>query len=86
MAFFQLIGQFFWARTNRSAVRGLTMGSVVKYHKFIGYTFVAVMLFHPLYMVLPRFSEAGLSPVDAFVTMITTMNSGVVNWHHSPGV
>ncbi|TKB06803.1 ferric reductase-like transmembrane domain-containing protein [Desulforhopalus sp. IMCC35007] len=78
LAFFQLIGQFFWARTNRSAVRNLTMGSVLKYHKFIGYIFVAVMLFHPLYIVIPRFFEAGLSPVDAFVTMITTMNSGVV--------
>ncbi len=78
LAFFQLIGQFFWARINRSAVRNLTMGSVLKYHKFIGYTFVTVMLFHPLYIVIPRFFEAGVSPVDAFVTMITTMNSGVV--------
>ena len=73
-----MIGQFFWARTNRSVVRNLTMGSVLKYHKIIGYTFVAVLLFHPLYIVIPRFFEAGVSPVDAFVTMVTTMNLGVV--------
>lgn len=54
------------------------MGSVLKYHKIIGYTFVAVLLFHPLYIVIPRFFEAGVSPVDAFVTMVTTMNLGVV--------
>ena len=78
LAFFQLIGQFFWARTNRSAVRGLTMSRVLKYHKYIGYTFVTVMIFHPLYIVIPRFFEAGVSPVDALITMITTMNTGVV--------
>lgn len=78
LAFFQLIGQFFWARTNRSAVKQLTMSRVLKYHKFIGYTFVVIMFFHPLYVVLPRFFEAGVSPVDAFITMITTMNTGIV--------
>jgi len=78
LAFFQLIGQFFWARTNRSAVKQLTMSRVLKYHKFIGYTFVVIMFFHPLYVVIPRFFEAGVSPVDAFITMITTMNTGIV--------
>ncbi len=78
LAFYQLIGQFFWARTNRSAVRNLTMGKVLQYHKFIGYTFIIIMLFHPLYVVVPRFFEAGVSPVDAFITMITTLNLGVV--------
>lgn len=78
LALYQLLGQFFWARTNRSVVRNLGMGRVLKYHKFIGYTFVAVMLFHPFYIVVPRFFEAGVSPVNAFITMITTMNIGVV--------
>ena len=78
LALYQLIGQFYWARTNRSAVRNLTMAKVLRYHKFIGYTFVSVMIFHPLYVVLPRFFEAGVSPADAFITMITTLNLGVV--------
>ena len=78
LALFQLIGQFFWARSNRSAVSKLTMGKVLKYHKYIGYTFISIMLFHPLYVVVPRFFEAGVSPIDAFITMITTLNQGVV--------
>jgi predicted ferric reductase len=78
LAFFQLIGQFFWARTNRLAVKQLTMSRVLKYHKSIGYTFVTIMFFHPLYVVIPRFFEAGVSPVDAFITMTTTMNTGIV--------
>lgn len=78
LAFFQLIGQFFWARTNRPAVKQLTISRVLKYHKCIGYTFIAIMFFHPLYVVIPRFFEAGVSPVDAFITMITTMNTGIV--------
>ncbi len=78
LTFFQLIGQFFWARTNRPAVKQLTMSRVLKYHIFIGYTFVVIMFFHPLYVVTPRFFEAGVSPVDAFITMITTMNIGIV--------
>ncbi len=78
LAFCQLIGQFFWARTNRSAVKNLTMSNVLKYHKFIGYTFVLLILFHPLYLVVPRFFESGVSPVDAFFTIITTLHQGVV--------
>lgn len=78
LAFFQLIGQFFWVRTNSFSVRSLTMGRIVKYHKFIGYIFVLIMLFHPLYLVVPRYFESGVSPFYAFTTIITTMNLGVV--------
>ena len=78
VALFQLIGQFYWVRTNRSAVKDLTMAKVLRYHKFIGYTFVIILLFHPIYLLIPRFFEAGVSPVDAFVTMVTTMNLGVI--------
>lgn len=78
LGLYQLIGQFYWARTNRSAVRDLTMVKVLSYHKFIGYMFISVMIFHPLYVVIPRFFEAGVSPVDAFITMLTTLNLGVV--------
>ena len=78
LAFCQMIGQFFWARTNRSAVAGLKMSKVVKYHKIIGYTFVIILFLHPFYLVVPRFFEAGVDPVDAFITIITTFNQGVV--------
>jgi len=78
LAFCHMMGQFFWARTNRSAVASIRMSKVVKYHKIIGYTFVTILFFHPLYLVLPRFFEAGVSPVDAFITIVTTLNQGVV--------
>jgi len=78
LAFCQMIGQFFWTRMNRTAVKDLKMTRLIKYHKIIGYTFVILLLFHPLCLVVPRFFESGVSPVDAFITLITTMNLGVV--------
>lgn len=78
LAFCQMIGQFFWTRTSRSVMTDLKMSNVVKYHKIIGYTFVVILFFHPLYLVIPRFFEAGVSPADAFVTIIATLNQGVV--------
>jgi len=78
LAFCQMLGQLFWARTNRSAVSGLKMSQVVTYHKVIGYTVVFILFLHPFYLVFPRFFEAGVSPVDAFITIISTLNQGVV--------
>jgi len=79
LAFYQMIGQFFWTRTNRSAVANLKMSKVIKYHKIIGYTFVIVLLVHPVLLVVPRFFESGVAPVDAFITIITTFtNQGIV--------
>ncbi len=38
LAFCQMIGQFSWTRTNRSAVANLKMSNAIKYHKIIGYS------------------------------------------------
>ena len=78
LAFFQMIGQLFWARTNRYAVADLRMGTIIKYHKIVGYAFVIVLLFHPVLLVVPKFFESGVAPLDAFITIITTLNQGVV--------
>jgi predicted ferric reductase len=78
LAFCQMMGQFFWTRTGRSARADLRMSKVVKYHKIIGYTVVTILFFHPFYLVVPRFFESGVSPADAFITIITTLNQGVV--------
>lgn len=85
LAFWQMIGQFFLARTNRVAVEDLTMSNVVKYHKIIGYIFIIGLLVHPVLLVVPRFFESGVSPVDAFLTIITTFTSqgvvlGIIAW------
>ena len=78
LAFYQMIGQFFLAKTNRCVVDTLKMNRVIKYHKIIGYTFVVILLLHPFLLVLPKFFESGVSPVDAFITIISTMNQGVL--------
>ncbi|MBM9520813.1 ferric reductase-like transmembrane domain-containing protein [Desulforhopalus vacuolatus] len=79
IAFFQLIGQFFLTRGNRYAVKELTMNKVLISHKCTGYIFVLIILFHPLFVLIPRFTEAGISPGDALITMITTMNGGIIS-------
>ncbi|WP_319574901.1 ferric reductase-like transmembrane domain-containing protein [uncultured Desulfobacter sp.] len=78
LAFWQMIGQFFWTRTSRSVLTNLKMSRVVNYHKVIGYIFITILSLHPLYLVIPRCFEAGVTPVDAFFTIITTLNQGVV--------
>jgi predicted ferric reductase len=78
LAFFQMIGQFFWARTNRILVDTLKMNRVITYHKIIGYTFAVILLLHPFLLVLPKFFETGVIPVDTFITIITTTNQGVL--------
>lgn len=78
LAFCQMIGQLFWTRTNGTAVRQLKMRRLIRYHKIMGGALVILLLFHPLFIVIPRFFESGISPVDAFIILITTMNQGVV--------
>ena len=67
LAFWQMIGQFFWTRTSRSVLTNLKMSRVVNYHKVIGYIFITILSLHPLYLVIPRCFEAGVTPVDAFL-------------------
>lgn len=85
LAFCQMAGQFFWARTNRGAVDNLKMSSVVKYHKIIGYTCGGLLLLHPVLLVVPWFFEAGITPLAAFTTVVTTVTSqgvvlGIIAW------
>jgi len=42
-------------------------------------------LVHPFFIVIPRFFEAGVEPVEAFITLITTYDStgvvlGIIAW------
>ena len=55
------------------------MKTALRFHKTIGYIFVLVLLVHPFFIVFPRSFEAGITPMEAFVTMITTFDSpGVI--------
>jgi predicted ferric reductase len=78
LAFCQMIGQLFWTRMNGTAVQQLKMRRLIRYHKIMGGALVVLLLCHPFFMVIPRFFESGISPVDAFFTILTTMNQGVV--------
>ena len=82
LAFFQMIGQFFWARTNRYAVRNLKMRKLINYHKIIA------LLLHPVLLVVPRFFESGVAPVDAFIIIVPTILNGlgfISGWGGQPG-
>jgi len=78
LSFFFMIGMFFYSRFNTVVVKDLRMRRTLKIHKAIGYTCVSIMLLHPLFLVLPRFFEAGVSPDDAFVTIVSTFHTGIV--------
>lgn len=71
IAFYLMLGQFFLARSNRNILKEYKMSGILKVHKFIGYFFIAALLFHPFLIVFPRYFESGISPVDAFVTIIS---------------
>ncbi len=85
LAFCQVLGLLFLSRSNKTAVEEVKMRRVVGLHKFVGYSSVAVLLFHPLFLVVPRFFESGVAPMDALVTILTTFTSlgvllGLIAW------
>jgi len=85
LSFFLMLGQFFLARSNKNILKEFKMSNVLKVHKFIGYVFVPILLVHPFLIVVPRYFESGVSPADAFLTLITTFDSlgvvlGMIAW------
>lgn len=85
LAFSQMLGQFYLSRGGKSLFNGLEFGPAIKIHKVIGYTFVTVLLVHPFLIVVPRYFESGVAPLEAFVTIITTFDSrgivlGIIAW------
>lgn len=79
VAFSLMLSQFFLARSNRYFISAFRFSRVLVVHKLIGYSAVGVFLVHPFLIVLPRFYEAGVSPFDALITILTTFeSSGVV--------
>lgn len=85
VSFFIMLMQFYLSRANHSILEGHKMARVVKWHKALGYIFVSILLVHPLLIVLPRYFEAGVTPVDAFIELIFNFNQqglllGLVAW------
>jgi predicted ferric reductase len=79
LAFAAMLGQFFMARSNTWLLSFFKPVQIQKAHNYIAYAAVAVILAHPVLIVLPRAQEGGVRPWDAFITMITEVgNLGIV--------
>lgn len=85
LSFFLLLGQFFLSRTNKSLIDMYKMSKIIKIHKIIGYSVVTIFLVHPFFIVVPRFFEAGVTPLEAMTKILTTFDNigivvGMVAW------
>lgn len=78
LGFTLFISQFFSTRMNKKLVKDIRMVNVLKIHKIIGYTFVSILLFHPIFIIVPKFLDNTVSPTNAFLKLITTFNSSGV--------
>ncbi|OJF75763.1 MAG: hypothetical protein BKP49_09845 [Treponema sp. CETP13] len=74
-AFFVLLAQFYLSRINIVTIKGQKFSRVVKLHKILGYICIPILFLHPFFIVLPRFFEASLDLMDAFVKMLTTFET-----------
>jgi len=74
-----MVGQFFLTRGYRAIHKELKMSNLNKIHKAIGYVFTFVLFIHPFLIVVPRYFESGVEPLEAFWTIVTSFNStGVI--------
>jgi predicted ferric reductase len=85
IAFYLMVAQFFLNRSTNFILSGFTKRTVLTVHKILGYSLVCVLLLHPLLIVVPRYFESGIGPMEAFVTIITTLDSlgvviGILAW------
>lgn len=75
LGFSLLLSQFFTSRLNYKLMKKIRMVNVVAIHRFIGYLFISILLFHPFFIIIPKFFDNGVTPSDAFVRLITTFSS-----------
>jgi len=75
LGFTLFLSQFFSTRINQNLVKDLRMVNVLKIHKIIGYTFIIILLFHPIFIIVPKFLDNTVAPANAFLKLITTFSS-----------
>lgn len=85
LSFTMMLGLFYLTRGARYTLTARPMRTVVSLHKIIGYCVVPILLLHPLFIVMPCHFESGITPREAFVTMITTTQTpgivlGIMAW------
>lgn len=79
------LAQFYLSRINKKLQNQTKMVYIIRSHKFIGYIISFILLAHPFMVVIPKFFDSGITPVDAFKNMITTYSSkgvifGIIAW------
>lgn len=75
LAFSLLLSQFFTSRLNYKLMKQIRMVNLIAIHRFIGYVFISVILLHPFFIIVPKFFDDAVTPIDAFVRLITTYNT-----------
>ena len=75
LGFSLLISQFIYSRINKRLVKKIRMVHVLRIHKFIGYAFISILLLHPFFIIVPKFFDNAVTPVEAFFKLITTFDS-----------
>lgn len=85
VSFSVLMLQFFMSRINVGMIKHHKFNKVLKWHKVLGYVFVLVLVFHPFFIVIPRYFESGIAPKDAFVQLISSYDNshvlfGMIAW------
>lgn len=85
LTFSLMLGQFFLARSNEAVINLFNRKHIQNVHKAIAYPALIIFLVHPFLIVFPRYFEAGVDPVDALLTMLTSFDSrgillGMVAW------
>ncbi len=85
VAFSLMLQQFFLTRLFKKTSQSFKLSQISKIHKIIGYIILPIFLLHPVLLVAPRFFEAGVEPLDALITILTTFESlgvvlGLIAW------
>ncbi len=84
-AFGLMLGLFWLSRLHQPALKRYGAPGLLAWHKGIGYAVAAVVLLHPLLVVLPRFFEAGVEPLEALAVILQNFArpgvlAGILAW------
>ena len=85
LGFFLLLGEFFLSRSTYEMVKEHRRKTLLSWHKAIGYFVMAIFFIHPFLIVLPRFFEVGVDPLDSLIKMVLSFDTlgitfGVLSW------
>lgn len=85
ISFFMMLLQFYLSRFNKSLDHQEKKSKVIGWHKVLGYVFVAILLLHPFFVVLPQYFNDGQTPLEALAVMLSAWRTygvmmGMIAW------